>query len=107
MDSTPGIDMLRRYGYQWSVSDGVISCQVFGLRRKRHVGCDRTIRTFLSAQSVTTPKDSGGHKTKDDTPAFHQPNTESPCTVHEETIAAWYETAEDVDPRKRTIRTAV
>ena len=71
------------------------------------LGCDRTIRTFLSAQSVTTSKDSGEHKTKDDTPASHQPNTESPCTVYEETTAEWYETAKDVDPRKRTIRTAV
>ena len=33
--------------------------------------------------------------------------TQSPRTVHEETIAASYETVGDVDPRKRTIRTAV
>ena len=41
----------------------------------------RTIITFLSAQSVTQTKDSGGHKTKDDTLASHQPNREYPhCT---------------------------
>ena len=57
----------------------------------------RTIITFLSAQSVTQTKDSGGHKTKDDTLACHQLRIP---TVHEETIAAWYETVEDVNPRK-------
>ena len=100
LDSIPGIDMLRCYGYQLklfneqcrlSVPDGVIPCQVCGLRRKRHVGCDRNIMSFLSAQSVTTPKILVDTKQK----TIHQLSinpTQSPRTVHEETIAAWYET---------------
>ena len=70
LDSIPGIDMLCRYGYQLklfngqcrlSVRDGAIPCQVFGLIRERHVGCNGAIITFLSAQSVTKANNSGGY----------------------------------------------